>query len=184
MEGMLFAMNDIKTSSSEISNITKAIEDIAFQTNILALNAAIEAARAGEAGKGFAVVADEVRNLAAKSAEAAKNTVQLIEKSNLSVTDGVNIARNTAKSMQIVSEKTKNIKDLISEIDSASQSQASSIAEINQGIEQISAIIQNNAATAEESSASSEELSSQAAMLKDEVSKFKLLNEEKYSIPS
>ncbi len=182
MEDMLLAMNDIKTSSSEISNITKAIEDIAFQTNILALNAAIEAARAGNAGKGFAVVADEVRNLAAKSAEAAKNTVQLIEKSILSVTDGVNIATNTAKSLQIVSEKTKNIKDVISEIDIASQVQASSISEINQGIEQISSIVQNNAATAEESSASSEELSSQAAMLKDEVGKFKLLNDEEYYV--
>jgi len=182
MGKMLLAMDEIKTTSSEISNITKTIEDIASQTNLLALNAAIEAARAGNAGKGFAVVADEVRNLAAKSAEAAGNTVRLIEKSILSVSDGADIAKNTAKSLEIVSSKTKYIKDIISEIDSASQAQASAISQINQGIEQISSIVQNNAATAEESSASSEELSSQAAMLKDEVSKFKLLNEQEYSV--
>ncbi|WP_019227676.1 methyl-accepting chemotaxis protein [Sedimentibacter sp. B4] len=177
MEKMLLAMNEIETTSNEISKITKAIEDIAFQTNILALNAAIEASRAGNAGRGFAVVADEVRNLAAKSAEAAKNTVNLIEKSISSVKEGSGIAQNTAKSLEIVSTKTKFVKDIISEIDNASQAQASSISEINKGIEQISAIIQNNAATAEESSASSEELSAQAAALKEEVSKFKLLSE-------
>lgn len=182
MKEMLLAMNEIKTTSSEISNITKTIEDIASQTNLLALNAAIEAARAGNAGKGFAVVADEVRNLAAKSAEAARNTVLLIEKSILSVSDGAEIAKNTAKSLEIVSSKTKYIKDIISEIDSASQAQASAISQINQGIEQISSIVQNNAATAEESSASSEELSSQASVLKDEVSKFKLLDEQEYSV--
>ncbi len=175
MKKMLLAMNEIEITSNEISKITKAIEAIAFQTNILALNAAIEASRAGNAGKGFAVVADEVRNLAAKSAEAAKNTVNLIEKSISSVQEGSGIARNTAKSLEIVSIKTKNVKDIIVEIDSASQAQTSSISEINLGIEQISAIIQNNAATAEESSASSEELSAQAAMLKDETRKFKLL---------
>lgn len=176
MEKMLVAMNDIKKSSSEINNITKTIEDIASQTNLLALNAAIEAARAGNAGKGFAVVADEVRNLAAKSAEAAKSTVLLIEKSIVSVSEGAEIAQNTAKSLEIVSAKTKYIKDIISEIDGSSQAQASSISQINQGIEQISSIVQNNAATAEESSALSEELSAQAASLKEEVSKFKLLN--------
>lgn len=176
MEEMLLAMNEIKASSAEISNITKAIEDIASQTNLLALNAAIEAARAGNAGKGFAVVADEVRNLAAKSAEAARNTVLLIEKSILSVSNGAEIAKNTAKSLEIVSAKTKYIKDIILEIDNASHIQASSISEINQGIEQISSIVQNNAATAEESSASSEELSSQANVLKYEVGKFSLLN--------
>ncbi|WP_283607007.1 methyl-accepting chemotaxis protein [Faecalispora anaeroviscerum] len=174
MQRLDAAMHEIGESSQEISKITKLVEDIAFQTNILALNAAVEAARAGNAGKGFAVVADEVRNLAAKSAEAAKQTADLIAKSVVTVSEGKRLATETLSALSEVSEKSQMVNQAIIEIESASTEQAAAIEQINQGLSQVSAVVQNNAATAEESSASSEELAAQAQTLQGEVSKFKL----------
>lgn len=168
------SMKEISTSSEKISSITKVIEDIAFQTNILALNAAVESARAGSAGKGFAVVADEVRNLAAKSAEAAKQTAALIENSAISVSEGEKLAKEASDILLEVGEKARLAEVSIREVESTSSVQVASMEEINQGINQVSAVIQSNAATAEESSASSEELAAQAHALKQEVGRFKL----------
>lgn len=168
------AMGEIDQSSNQIANITKVIEDIAFQTNILALNAAIEAARAGAAGKGFAVVADEVRNLAAKSAEAAKQTGELIQSSVIAVTKGAHLTTQTAQILQNVGEGTHKVFENFQKIEQASAEQARAIDEMKMGLEQVSAIIQTNAATAEENSATSEEMSAQAVTLREEVERFKL----------
>lgn len=171
---MMKAMDEINETSLEIGKIIRAIEDIAFQTNILALNAAVEAARAGSAGKGFAVVADEVRNLASKSADAAKETTQLIESSLNAVSNGVKIAGYTESSLKLIVEKTNMTAALITEIAETSKQQSLAAAQVTAGIEQISGVVQTNSATAEESAAASEELSSQAQVLKSLVDGIKI----------
>ena len=177
MENLVSAMTEISDSSEETKNIIKTIEDIAFQTNILALNAAIEAARAGEAGKGFAVVADEVRNLAAKSAEAAQNTTELIEGTVRAINNGNTIVGEVADVMNAVSEAAGQVAQINGKISDASREAADSINEVTIGVEQISNVVQNNSATAEQSAAASEELSGQAQMLDSLVSGFTLREE-------
>ncbi|MDD4716376.1 MAG: HAMP domain-containing methyl-accepting chemotaxis protein [Oscillospiraceae bacterium] len=174
MKQLTEAMANIGSASNQITNITKVIEDIAFQTNILALNAAIEAARAGNAGKGFAVVADEVRNLAAKSAEAAKQTAELIQASVATVNEGSQISTQAAQILHTVEEKTTMVNEIINKINQASADQAASIEQIKVGLNQVSSVIQTNAATAEENSATSEEMAAQASTLHEEDSKFPL----------
>lgn len=174
MGEMLEAMKAIDESSSSITKVIKVIEDIAFQTNILALNAAVEAARAGQHGKGFAVVADEVRNLASKSASAAKETADLIEGSSERVRDGNQIVAKTNADMEAAAEYARESTRLIENMANESTKQARSIMEINQGIEQISSVVQANSATAEQSAAASQEMSAQSVVLNDIVSRFKL----------
>lgn len=174
MKQLTSAMDDIRSASDQIASITKVIEEIASQTNMLSLNAAIEAARAGEAGKGFAVVADEVRKLAAKSAEAAKQTSELIQISVNTVAKGTEMTAETAYILEDVGTKAAKVTESFGQIEKASAEQAEAIDQIKEGISQVSAVVQTNAATAEENSATSEEMSAQAATLRDEVGKFKL----------
>ncbi len=177
MKDMTKAMEEITRTSNEIGKIIKTIEDIAFQTNILALNAAVEASRAGTAGKGFAVVADEVRNLASKSAEASKDTSDLIESVIGAVTQGTHITNATAKSLIQVVEEVRETSTTVDKIANAAEGQAGAVEQVSVGVDQISSVVQTNSATAVESAAASEELSSQAEVLKNLVAKFSLREE-------
>lgn len=174
MHQMTAAMDDISEKASLISKIVKDIEDIAFQTNILALNAAVEAARAGAAGKGFSVVADEVRSLAAKSAEASRNTAVLIGDTVNAVKNGTRVLSNTAESLTVVVNDSLAASELAGRIADAAASQAAAVAQISQSIETISGVINTTSSTAEESAASSQELSGQASMLSSMVERFRL----------
>lgn len=174
MEQLMTATRNIDQSSAQIVSIIKTIEDIAFQTNVLALNASVEAARAGDSGKGFSVVAEEVRSLAAKSAEAAQNTSNLINRSIQDVQTGTESTDLAVSAMQVISDCIQSIKTLMDDIDAASVQQSKMIVLVENGIKEISAVVQSNSASAEKSAAVSKELSDQARTLNNLISRFRI----------
>ena len=176
MEQMVSAMADIAEASQKIGEIIKTIEDIAFQTNILAPNAAVEAARAGTAGKGFAVVSSEVRNLAGESDRAAKATRELIENSVEAADKGRRIVDEVSDTLRKALDLVVQSSDEIGGIASAVQNEATSIAQVTEGISQISAVVQSNSASSEESAAVSSELFEQVRLLQEQVRRFSLKN--------
>lgn len=175
LEQMVNSMNEITSSSNKISKIIKVIDDIAFQTNILALNAAVEAARAGEAGMGFAVVADEVRNLAQRSAQAARDTTQLIEESIHRASEGKAKLDEVAKSIAILTDSSLEAKRLVEEVHAGSQEQARGIAQISRAVLQMEQLTQQLAATAEQSAAAGQDLSAQAHTVDEVVTSLRQL---------
>jgi len=174
MNRMSSAINQIKTSSDATARIVKTIDEIAFQTNLLALNAAVEAARAGDAGRGFAVVADEVRNLAMRSAEAAKNTANLIEEAVRNSENGVNINAEVLNNFRNIAENANMVSQAVSEIAAASDQQDQGIDQVNKAVEQLNKLTQQTAANAEESASAAEEMSSQSEEMRSIVASFKL----------
>ncbi len=165
MTDLVQATELIAKSSEETGKIIKTIDEIAFQTNLLALNAAVEAARAGEAGAGFAVVADEVRNLAMRSAEAAKNTAELIENTINAVRNGKQLTIAAQGGFNENTEIAQKVGALVEEIAAASSEQSQGLEQVNIAVSQMDQVTQTTAANAEESASASEELTSQAAEL-------------------
>jgi len=174
MNELLTEMEHITEISKEIGNIITDIEDIASQTNLLSLNASIEAARAGEAGRGFAVVADQIGKLAADSAKSAVNTRDLIDKTLVEIEKGNTITRTTADAFNQIITDMESFAELAENTMEKANSQAESLEQIGQGIEQLSGVVQGNAASSEENTAISINLAEGAAKMHDRVNIFKL----------
>lgn len=169
MRELQSAMVEVNSSAEQVGRILKTIEEIAFQTNLLALNAAVEAARAGEQGKGFAVVADEVRNLAQSAGEAVKDTAELIEQSIAKAHISSKITDETGQALGGITDAVNKMSDLIAEITTASDEQATGVNQVNIAVGQLTLVTQSNASSADQAAAASEELSEQSEHMREMV---------------
>ncbi len=177
MKELLQAMEQINHSSERISQIIKVIDEIAFQTNLLALNAAVEAARAGAHGKGFAVVAEEVRNLAQRSAQAARETTDLIIDTVEKVENGMKMSHKTAEALKGIIDNVSRVSELVTNIAAGSKDQVVGLDEIREALTQIDEVTQSNAASAEESASATEELLNNAEWVNRMINEFILSQE-------
>ncbi len=172
MTSLSGAMDNISANAQEITKIAKAIEDIAFQTNILSINASVEAARAGLAGKGFAVVAEEVRQLASRSAEAAKHATEMVGSTRSIIETGVKLTAATAGSLADISNVSDQIGEFTDHLVIAVQGQEEALAIMEEKIGTISSIADRNLQNAEGTEQSSGLLAREAEALSSQVEKF------------
>ena len=177
MTALSSAMDDIHANAQEITQIAKAIEDIAFQTGILAINASVEAARAGNAGKGFAVVAEEVRRLAYRSAEAAQSATKVVDGTRSRIQTGVELTADTAVSLEAISAVSNQISAISDQLAEAIQGQESALSVMEERIETISTIADRNLKNAGETEQASGLLAKEAEALQMRVEKFTLKRE-------
>ncbi|MFA6972302.1 MAG: methyl-accepting chemotaxis protein [Gallionella sp.] len=171
--GLLAAAQEIETASAEvsrlgedashISDVVKAIKEIADQTNLLALNAAIEAARAGEQGRGFAVVADEVRKLAERTANATAEINQMSGKIGDVATRALNSMDNVVRttrqgvadaetaqtSIKLIQQGFGEVASVIDEISGSLNEQATAATELAQSTERVSSMSEENSSAAQ-----------------------------------
>lgn len=169
IETTVSTMKNIHVDSQEMARIIKVIDGIAFQTNLLALNAAVEAARAGHHGKGFNVVANEVRNLAVRSAKAARETAELIEKSNNRVSQGLSVSEETQKSFEAIVAEANRLAELVTQIANATQEEAQGITQVSAGMRELDQTTQLNTASAQAAAVASERLIRQVEMLSQNI---------------
>ena len=164
----------IEASSGGTSNIIGIIDELARQTSLLALNAAVEAARAGEAGRGFAVVASEVRDLALRSSQAAKD-IKDIMMSNTQVLEGVEFINQTGQSLGEIVRSSKEAAGMVTEIATAGAERSGSIEQVNKALNQLDQIIQQNSALVKQSAATAKMLETRAAAISAQFGAFRII---------